>query len=288
MTPQDAARIRDRGEQGDPDALAMSAVLAALGAWEPQNWAVALSRLARAAEAEAPGALEQLRLLAKSQAADADPHSLARRVDLAGWLTSPAKTRLLNEPRVSAVAAFLDQQTCEWLIGRADGRVARAMVFDPEHGGARLETSRSNSAFEFALADLDVVTVVVRARIAAAIGMPAGALEPIQVLHYAPGETFERHFDFLDVSVPGYAADVQRRGQRAATFLVYLNDSFEGGETDFPLIGLRHKGAPGDALMFANVDAAGAPDRRTLHAGLPPTSGEKWLLSQWIRDRAPA
>jgi len=24
----------------------------------------------------------------------------------------------------------------------------------------------------------------------------------------------------------------------------------------------------------------------TLHAGLPPLSGEKWLLSQWLRDRA--
>ena len=37
--------------------------------------------------------------------------------------------------------------------------------------------------------------------------------------------------------------------------------------------------------MFFNVDAAGQPDRRTLHAGLPPSAGEKWLLSQWFRDR---
>ena len=40
--------------------------------------------------------------------------------------------------------------------------------------------------------------------------------------------------------------------------------------------------------MFANVDLNGAPDRLTLHTGCSPTRGEKWLLSQWIRDRTPA
>ena len=37
--------------------------------------------------------------------------------------------------------------------------------------------------------------------------------------------------------------------------------------------------------MFRNVDAQGQPDPRTLHAGRPPTAGEKWLLSVWILDR---
>ena len=36
-----------------------------------------------------------------------------------------------------------------------------------------------------------------------------------------------------------------------------------------------------------NVDAEGTPDPRTLHAGLPPTAGEKWVLSQWVRTRPP-
>jgi prolyl 4-hydroxylase len=73
-----------------------------------------------------------------------------------------------------------------------------------------------------------------------------------------------------------------------ATFLAYLNDGYVGGETDFPRAGLRFKGAAGDALMFANVDLQGRPEPLSLHAGLPPGSGEKWVLSQWIRDRAPA
>ena len=45
------------------------------------------------------------------------------------------------------------------------------------------------------------------------------------------------------------------------------------------------KGRTGDALMFGNVSENGAPDPMSLHAGLPPRSGEKWLLSQWVRNR---
>jgi hypothetical protein len=108
------------------------------------------------------------------------------------------------------------------------------------------------------------------------------------VLHYEAGEQFAPHRDFLDPAVPGQAADFARRGQRIVTFLVYLNSDFEGGDTDFPILALAYKGGAGDALYFGNVDSAGVPDLRTLHAGLPPTSGEKWLFSQWVRDRVPA
>ena len=70
-----------------------------------------------------------------------------------------------------------------------------------------------------------------------------------------------------------------------ATFLIYLNDDYEGGETDFPMLSWRYRGRKGDALVFWNVSPQGHVERKLLHAGLPPTSGEKWLLSQWVRDR---
>jgi hypothetical protein len=267
------AEIRRRAAAGEPDAACFAAVLAGMGVGEPQSWSEALRRLERAAALGSATAARQAEVLAEVG-------------DLAAWLLPPERERLLRDPRISAVRGFLPSGVCRWLIGRGQGRMTRALVFDPQGGGPRQEQARSNSAFEFGFADLDLVSVVVRARICATLSIPQAALEPIQVLHYAVGETFERHHDFLDVSVPGYAADVARSGQRIGTFLVYLNEDFQGGETDFPLLGLRFKGGGGDALIFANVNTAGAPDRRTLHAGLPPTAGEKWLLSQWIRDRA--
>ncbi len=109
-------------------------------------------------------------------------------------------------------------------------------------------------------------------------------METPKVLHYAPGETFAEHFDYLNPAEPAYATQLAVRGQRTETFLIYLNDGFSGGETYFRRIGLSHIGAKGDALLFANLDAAGVPDPDTIHTGLPPTSGEKWLFSQWIRE----
>jgi hypothetical protein len=110
-------------------------------------------------------------------------------------------------------------------------------------------------------------------------------MEPSQALHYAPGEQFEPHYDFLEPDVPGHVASIERRGQRIATVLLYLNEGYEGGETDFPILQLRRRGRTGGVLAFRNTDAAGWPDRRMFHAGLAPTSGEKWILSQWVRSK---
>jgi len=284
MSPEEARDVRAQAERGDAEALATTAMFAALGAFEPQDWRSAAVRLGLAAEAGSPAAAGQLRVLADGR--DAPYADLAQAIDWTAWLASPPKSRISTDPRVAVSTSFLAPLACQWVIERARGRDSRALVFEPASGDFRTEPGRTNSAFSFAFEDMDVVTAAIRARIAAALSVPAGALEPAQVLHYAPGEQFDRHFDFLDPAEPGFAAEIERGGQRIATLLVYLNHGFEGGETDFPRLSIRYKGAAGDALMFSNVDAAGAPDRRTLHAGLPPTTGEKWLLSQWIRDRA--
>ena len=64
-----------------------------------------------------------------------------------------------------------------------------------------------------------------------------------------------------------------------------MNEGYEGGATQFPRLNWQYRGGRGDALLFSNVDTTAAPDYDTVHAGMPPTSGEKWVLSQWIRNR---
>lgn len=64
-----------------------------------------------------------------------------------------------------------------------------------------------------------------------------------------------------------------------------------GAMTDLgarPVVGREAPFSPvdGEALVFDNVRPDGSGDVTTLHAGLAPSKGEKWLLSQWIRDRA--
>jgi hypothetical protein len=85
--------------------------------------------------------------------------------------------------------------------------------------------------------------------------------------------------------MPNYAQEIADNGQRVITFLIYLNDDYEGGETAFPEMGISHKGKTGEGLYFVNSLPDGSADIRTLHAGKPPTSNQKWIVSQFVRNR---
>lgn len=280
------ARVQADARDGKAEAFHLLATLAGAGVGMPQSWTAALAHLADAARrgsALARGQLEVLGSLGATAPDGADRwDALAASVPIEAW-TAPCEKRVLNAaPRTVAVPGFLPRRICDWLISLAVGRTKPALVY-ARGGAAAVEAgARNNSFMEFGLLNCDVVVLLTRQRIAAAIGAPVGALENSQILHYEMGQQFARHFDYLDPRLP----DVAERGQRIVTFLIYLNDAFEGGETDFPRLGLRHRGETGGALYFGNLDAAGAGDPRTLHAGLPPTRGEKWLFSQWVRNRA--
>ena len=67
---------------------------------------------------------------------------------------------------------------------------------------------------------------------------------------------------------------------------MYLNvGGYSSGETVFPHLGVSHAGQLGEGLFFVNTHDDGTPNLRTLHNGQPPTSGEKWIVSQFIRNR---
>jgi predicted 2-oxoglutarate/Fe(II)-dependent dioxygenase YbiX len=138
----------------------------------------------------------------------------------------------------------------------------------------------------FSLIETDFFTQLVRARIAHAAELSTDALEPPEVLHYSVGESYRPHVDFFHPQLPNFAEQMRVKGQRIKTCLLYLNEDFEGGETEFPKLALKYRGRAGDALIFENVKPNGTGDLQTLHAGLPPTRGEKWLFSQWMRSKA--
>ena len=259
---------------GDGEAMFRLAALTAMGLGLPQDWRTALGLLERSAAAGFEPAREESAVLGTS-------------VDLTAWLTPPAPRSLMSGPTILAIEGFLAPEICDWLIRRAETLLEPALVYDPETGEGRREDVRTNTQAVFELGRMGVLLALVRERIARAAGLPVPGLEWSQVLRYAVGQTFDWHVDWLDPATPGHAADLASRGQRIATCLIYLNDDFEGGETAFEAGGLRHRGRKGDALMWANTQPDGSIDRRTRHAGLPPTKGEKWVLSQWLRGRAP-
>lgn len=128
--------------------------------------------------------------------------------------------------------------------------------------------------------DQDLIIYRLNSRIAQLAGLPIENQEMLTVLRYGLGEEYKPHFDFLTDK-----AEIASAGQRVKTVLVYLNAGYEGGETEFPRVDFRFEGEVGDALIFDNVGAKGAPDQNTLHAGIGVNTGVKWLASKWIRDR---
>jgi prolyl 4-hydroxylase len=259
--------MRAAADKGDAEAACICANLAAGDINLPDRAAVARQCLEVAAERGLERAREQLAFLDASHA-DVDLSSLSRH-------------DVFDTPRISIVEGFATAAECEWIIQRARPLLHRAYVYNPSNGSFFTQEARNNSSVEFGIDRSDVVIMGLRLRIQALTGLHRP--EVTSILHYAPGQEFKPHYDFLDPELPGYALDIQRSGQRAATFLIYLNDDYEGGETEFVKLGWRFKGRKGDALLFWNLNAAGEPDYNTQHAGTPTTSGEKWIFSQWLR-----
>jgi prolyl 4-hydroxylase len=148
----------------------------------------------------------------------------------------------------------------------------------------------------------DPVIAAIEDRIALHTAIPASHGEGLQVLHYAPGELYEPHFDsFHDQH------STKNGGQRIATMLMYLSDVEEGGETVFPSSadkpgsvvnaapGSGGAGSPcaragvavapraGDALLFYSLTPDGRVDPKSLHGGCPVLRGDKWSATKWMR-----
>ena len=87
-----------------------------------------------------------------------------------------------------------------------------------------------------------------------------GLFRPMRVYRYQAGQRFGLHND------QSYEQDGARS---QLTLLVYLDDAFEGGETDFPEQQQRIRPVRGAALWFQHM---------LLHAGLAVTAGVKHVL----------
>jgi hypothetical protein len=290
LLPKDGAGLLlDAAKAGHAEAALRLAVLTALGAHVAQNWNDALALLVLAAERGSVSARGQLEALAGREADGGEGESrwrrLAERIDLKHWLGAPPGRTLCAAPVVRVFQGFATDSVCAWLVEQARPNLKRALIYDPVGGKDIADHMRTNSAAGFDLMHADVVQAVVQWRMSAAVGVPVQHMVGPPVLHYAIGEEITNHYDFVNPKIPNYPAEIAQRGQRIITFLVYLNDDYEGGETDFPELGLRYHGAKGDGLFFTNALPNGEPDLRMVHAGLPPKDNEKWLMSQFIRNR---
>jgi prolyl 4-hydroxylase len=100
-----------------------------------------------------------------------------------------------------------------------------------------------------------------------------------QIQHYNVSQEFKAHWDGFD---PKYDKKFYDRGQRSWTFMIYLNNVEEGGETYFPKLYETIIPKMGRAVIWYNLDKNGDLDRNTLHQGKPIIKGEKYIITKWF------
>ncbi|HVJ29945.1 MAG TPA: 2OG-Fe(II) oxygenase [Gammaproteobacteria bacterium] len=293
--PKDGAGlIAEASARGGAEAAAVLAVLYAVGASRGHGVQAGLQSLIVAAERGWPPARAQLNVLAAGPSEDSagdglsprtDWPALAQAIDLGPWQTPPAATDLSASPLVRSYPQFASAAMCRWFIENARGRLSRALVYEAISREVMAKPTRTNTAAVFNIVATDFLFVLAQLRMSACLGVPLRQFEALTVLHYDEGEEITEHYDFVDPKLPSYAQEIAEQGDRVVTFLVYLNDDYQGGETAFPRLDISHKGSRGEGIFFVNSDH-GRADTRTLHAGRTPVGGEKWIVSQFIRDRA--
>jgi prolyl 4-hydroxylase len=266
----------------NPHALALMAYRHAFGFEQPRDIDAALNLLMRSAASGWRPAQGELRLLARDEGSDWN--ALRAKIDIATLRSAPPKRSILENPRVRIFENFATPSECDWLIACGRAGLQPAQVYQADMV-AREGKQRTNTESDFVMSACDTIVCLIRDRIAAAVSAGVEHFEIAKLLHYDVGQRFARHRDCFDPSIAVMAEEIEARGQRVATFLIYLNDGYEGGETAFLDASVACRGRKGDALFFLNVDGNGAPDLGSTHAGRPVTHGEKWVLSQWIRSK---
>ncbi len=288
------AAVKLAAEQGESEALLIVAKWRLFGLHGNQELALAHELLGRSAEAgNAEAARLRAILVANGTGCTSDPDRAkallealrdkdalaAHQLDVLEKMTpldsvSQRAVEVVREdPHIHIVRGLLLGPECAYITALAEPALQPSFVLDPRTGRSAPHPIRTSTGMNFGPTQEDLVIHAINRRIAAASGTDVFCGEPLHVLRYSPGQEYKPHVDAL----PGVA------NQRAWTVLIYLNEGYSGGETRFTELGLTVRGKRGDALVFCNILPDGRSDGRTRHAGLPVTSGVKWLASRWIR-----
>lgn len=168
---------------------------------------------------------------------------------------------------IFTVENALPVDMCEYLVNYLSEKKQRSLILNNK--GLRIESAkRTSSEIHLDNAYLMERTHQISSRL---LGSKTSyILEKPLLVTYSPGQQYRPHFDTTeDYSV-----------RRRRTVILYLNDGFTGGETDFVVLGMKILPKKGMALVFDNIIS----DQTTLfsmHAGLPVISGYKYICNVW-------
>ncbi|XWS33522.1 hypothetical protein CRYUN_Cryun22dG0090400 [Craigia yunnanensis] len=199
-------------------------------------------------------------------------------------------------PRAFYFPNFATPEQCQQIINMAKPKLEPSTVLLSKGETEQPDDVRTSMG-TFLSADEDETGILdaIEEKIAKATKLPRNHYEAFNVLRYEVGQKYESHYDVFDPERYG-----PQKSQRVATFLVYLSDVEEGGETAFPFendlnmdgnydfkkcIGLKVKPRLGDGILFYSLFPNNSIDPTSAHGGCPVIKGAKWVATKWIRDQ---
>ncbi|XP_056859686.1 probable prolyl 4-hydroxylase 11 isoform X2 [Raphanus sativus] len=166
------------------------------------------------------------------------------------------------KPRAFLYHNFLKNEECEHLISLAKPKMVRSMVRNEITGVLGISSGVTSTGSSIRRGH-DKIVEEIENRISEFTFLPVENGSDLQVIRYEVGQKNNPHFDGFSI---------------IATFLMYLSDVDEGGETVFPSSsgGLSLSPKKGDAVLFWSKRPDGSQDPSSLHCGRPVIKGNKW------------
>ena len=176
-----------------------------------------------------------------------------------------------------ALAGFFDTVECGRLMAMIDAVAKPSAAYHMDYStGYRTSYSGDLDPFE-------PFNIQVQKRFDDLLGIDHGNGETIQGQRYLQGQQFQPHLDWFTPHSKIWHDEQPRGGQRAFTAMAYLNQVEDGGETDFPRLGIAVSPRAGTLLIWNNADEDGVPNPLTIHAGNPVNRGMKYIITKWYR-----
>ncbi|CDP02574.1 unnamed protein product [Coffea canephora] len=214
-----------------------------------------------------------------------------------GSVTSIPFQVLSWNPRALYFPNFATAEQCQTIVTRAKAGLQPSTLAlrDGETEESTKGIRTSSGMFLSASEDKTGTLALIEEKIAKVTMIPRSHGEAFNVLRYGIGQRYHSHYDAFNPAEYG-----PQKSQRVASFLLYLSDVEEGGETMFPFengvnmdasydyrncIGLKVKPHRGDGLLFYSLFPNGTIDPASLHGSCPVIRGEKWVATKWIRDQ---
>lgn len=178
---------------------------------------------------------------------------------------------------------FLPKSECEKIMNHNSPRELYKRTRSIQHG----ETNKLTSNCKMLRTEVELEKKMWYAgvdAIAEAHDVSYHDSKPIMLLKYEEGQYATKHLDAL---TPQEVVECNMRTQHLYSFVLYLNDDYEGGELRFDKLGIEIKPKAGDAYMWKNVleETEGGyyiPDENSLHRSLPIQSGTKYNIVKFF------